>query len=346
MRAFLLAAGQGLRLRPLTITKPKALVPIANRPAIVRLLEFLQPYRFKETFINQHFMPENVRDVVGSGRLWNANVHYSFESELLGTAGAVKKLEKFLDDDKFLIINADIVTNISLDTPIEFHETRGAEATLIMTSPESDHRKEQIGVCDDGRILLEKNPEDIVNSGTYTGIGIFEPSVLKMIPQGYSSLLDSVLIPLAEEGSLYAYFADGYWLDIGTPKRYIQANKDLISGKMHVQIDGRLVGENIWIDETSEIDLTVRVEEPALIGKGVSIDRGAVIGPYAIIGDGCQIGPKVEISNSVVWDGSQIGSSCLIDSSIIASNQRVTPGQQLKRAILHGGIAEQMFNVG
>ncbi len=345
MRAFLLAAGQGARLRPLTLTKPKALVPLANRPSIVRLLEYLQPYEFKETFINQHYLPEDISDVVGSGRPWNANIHYSFEPELLGTAGAIKKLEKLLNDDKFLIINTDIVTDIDLIAPLEFHETRGAEATLIMTSPKPDERYEQIGVCADGRILIEKNPEDVVRSGTYIGIGIFEPSVLGMIPQGYSSLLDSVFLPLAQEGGLYAYFVDGYWTDIGTPGRYIQANKDLISGKMHVPIDGRLVGDNIWIDETSEIDLTVRIEEPALIGKGVSIDRGTVIGPYAVIGDGCQIGSKVEISNSVVWDGSRIDTACLIDSSIIAENQHITPGHRLKRTILHGGITEPMFNI-
>ncbi|MCL6471854.1 MAG: NDP-sugar synthase [Firmicutes bacterium] len=345
MRAVLLAAGQGLRLRPLTLTKPKAIVPLANRPSIVRLLEYLRPYEIKEMYINLHYLPEDIKDVVGAGTWWNTRVHYSYEPELLGTAGAIKKLDKFIGDDKFIVVNTDIATDIDLIEPLEFHETRGAEVTLIMTRARPGSGYEHIGVSPGGRILINKDPNDVVENGIYTGMAIFEPTVLDIIPQEPSSLLNSVFIPLAEEGGLYAYFQDGYWSDIGTVERYLQVNKDLINGKVKSTIDGRLVGENIWISETSEIDLTVRIEEPALIGRGVSIERGALIGPNTVIGNGCYIGPNVKISNSVVWDGCRIGSSSLIDSCVIADGQQIVPGQRLKRTVVQGGIAEPVFNI-
>ncbi|MBE0447812.1 MAG: NDP-sugar synthase [Actinobacteria bacterium] len=345
MRAFLLAAGQGTRLRPLTITKPKALVPVANQPSIIRLLDLLRSYGIEEIFINLHYLPEEIKGVIGGGSWWGTRVYYSYEPELLGTAGAIKKIERFLADDKFLVVNTDITTDIDLAGAIEFHKKTGARATLILTAPEQDPDYQPIGVSSDGRIMTGKTPGDKVRNGVYTGIGIFEPSVIKVIPAGYSSLLDSVLIPLASEGSLYAYFAEGYWTDIGRIERYIQANKDLISGKTRLPIDGRLVGENIWFDETAEIDLTVKVEEPTLIGKDVCIERGSTIGPYAVIGGGCSIGPGVEISNSILWHGCSIGASSSIENTIIADLQAVPPGQRLKRVILHSEIAEPIFNI-
>jgi len=345
MRAFLLAAGLGKRLRPLTLTKPKALMPVANRLSIVRLLEFLQPYEIEEMHINHHYFPEQIKDVLGAGSRWDTRIYYSHEQELLGTAGAIKKIGKFLADDRFLLINTDVITDMDLGGALEFHESTGARATMVLATPEEDPDYQQIGVSSDGRILIDKVPGDKIRNGVYTGIGIYEPSVIEMIPTGYSSLLDSVLIPLAREGSLYAYFADGYWIDTGTIERYTQANMDLISGKTRLPVDGRLVGDNIWIDESAEIDLTVRIEEPALIGKGACIERGAKIGPNTVIGEKCVVGPGAEVSNSILWEKCSIGGASTIESSIIADSQEIHPGQRLKRIILHRGIAEPMFNI-
>lgn len=345
MRVLLLAAGIGERLRPLTLARPKALMPVANRPVISRLLDLLEPYGLDEVYINLHAMPEDIKDVTGAGTWWNTKIHYSYEPELLGTAGAIKKIGKFLADDRFLLINTDIITDIDIAGAIEFHEERGSKATLVMTTPPEDPDYQQIGVSSDGRILIDKEPGEQIINGVYTGIGIFEPTVIEKIPSGYSSLLHSVLIPLAFEGALFAYFTDGYWSDIGRVERYLQTNIDVISGMARVPIDGRLVGDNIWIDETAEIDLSVQIEEPVLIGKRVSIDRNSKIGPNVIIGDGCVIGPLVEMTNSILWDKSKIGGSTSIESSIITCNHNIPPGQRIKRNILQDGVAEPMFNL-
>lgn len=349
MRVFLLAAGLGTRLRPLTNTRPKALIPVANRPAIVRLLELLQPYKFEETYINLHVMPEDVKDVTGGGSPWDMRIHYSYEPEILGTAGAIAKIGKFLAGDRFMMVNTDIITDYDLTGAIEFHEQTGAKATLIMATPSQVEDAEQeiqhITVSSDGRILMDRPSDDLHRVGIYSGIGIFEPSVIDMIPHGYSTLLHSVLIPLASEGSLYGYFPDGYWMDFGTIERYMQANKDLIDGKARLRIDGRPIGDNIWIDESAEIDLTVKIEEPVLIGKGASIERGCKIGPNVVIGKGCSVGPKVQISNTVIWDNCKIGGSVSIDSSIIADSHTISASQRLRRVILHGGVSEPMFNI-
>jgi mannose-1-phosphate guanylyltransferase/phosphomannomutase len=351
-----MAAGLGERLAPLTLTKPKALVPVANRPVICRLLDLLQPYsndtqeqyKIDEVFVSLHQLPDDIKDVVGSGSRWNTNVHYSIEPEPEGTAGGIARIGKFLENDRFMIINADIVTDIDMKPAVDFHEKTGAEMTLIMTDRYVDDpgmAEELIGVGKDGRITANRAPGEDVASGIYTGIAICEPSVLKRIPKGYSTLLDTLLLPLAKEGTLYGYFADGYWRDIGTVNNYMQANFDLIGGVAKLPIDGRLIGDNVWIDETAEIDFTVRIEEPVLIGKGVTIDRGAVIGPNVIIGDKCVIGPKVEISQSVLWNNIRVDGVSSIISSIVSDNQRITRGHRLNRVILHGGVSEAIFNI-
>ncbi|MBS3909590.1 MAG: NDP-sugar synthase [Actinobacteria bacterium] len=344
MRALLLAAGLGERLRPLTLTKPKALMPIANRPSIIRLLESVQSLELDEIFINLHFLKDDIKDEISAGTRWNCPIQYSYETELLGTAGAIRKIGKFLADDRFVIINTDIVTDIDLPSVIEGHIKTGAKATLVL-SKQDDIDYEQIGVSSDGRILIDKKSGDLITNGVYTGIGIFEPSVIEMIPTGYSSLLEAVLIPLADEGTLYAHFAEGYWMDIGKVDRYIQAGRDVISGKTRLPIDGRLIGDNLWINEFSEIDMTVRIEEPVLIGEGVAVDRGTRIGPNVIIGDGCQIGAGVEISNSVIWNDCRIGGSSIIEHSVISNNEKIAPKQKVKRVIVHRGVAEPIFNI-
>lgn len=324
-------------------------MPVANRPAIVRMLDLLQPYEFSETYINLHFLPEDIKDVTGGGSHWDMRVHYSYEPELLGTAGAIAKIGKFLADDRFVLVNTDIVTDFDLHEAIAFHEEKGAKATLVMATPEEhediEEQYQKINVGPDGRILMHASPGADSRSGVYSGIGIFEPSIIEMIPAGYSSLLHAVLIPLASRGELYAHFADGYWADFGTIERYIQTNNDIISGKVRLPVDGRLVGDRIWIDESAEIDLTVQIEEPVLIGKGASIERGVRIGPNVVVGSGCSIGPNAEIANSVIWDRCQIGSSVNIDSSVIADSHTISSSQKIKRIIMHGGVSEPIFNI-
>ncbi|HEY3373720.1 MAG TPA: NDP-sugar synthase [Candidatus Aquicultor sp.] len=345
MRAFLLAAGLGTRLRPLTGTIPKALVPVANRPAIIRLLELLQPYNFRETYINLHFLPEDIKDVIGGGTEWDMRVHYSFEPELLGTGGAIRKIGRFLADDKFILVNTDVVTDFDISKAIAFHNETGAKATLIMADPAHSEELERISVRPDGKVTTLASSDPLIRNGVYSGIGIFEPSIIGMIPQGYSSLLHAVLIPLAASGELYAYFADGYWNDIGTIERYLQTNMDIIGGKTRLPVYGRLIGDTVWMDESAEIDLTVQIEEPVLIGKGVSVDRGATIGPYAVIGDGCSVGPGCTISHSVLWNNSQIGAQVTLDNSIIADANKIPSCQRLNRVIFQGGVSEPVFNL-
>jgi mannose-1-phosphate guanylyltransferase/phosphomannomutase len=353
MRAFLMAAGTGEGLAPLSLSKPNALMPVANRPAICRLLDLLQPfnsepYNIEELFISLHLFSNAVKDTVGSGCEWGKQVHYSIEPEPEGTAGGMARIGKFLENDRFLLMNTDIVTDIDLTEAIAYHEKSGARMTLVMTDryiDDPDMQENLIGVGSDGRIMPNRAPGSNVQGGIYTGIAICEPSVVEMIPEGYSTLLESILIPLAAEGMLNGCFADGYWRDIGTVDNYLQANIDIISGLTRLPIDGRPIGDNIWIDETAEIDFTVRIEEPVLIGKGVTIDRGAIIGPNVVIADKCAIGPKVEISQSVIWNNSRIDGSTTVTSSIIADDQKISHGHRMSRVILHGGVSEAIFNI-
>jgi NDP-sugar pyrophosphorylase family protein len=232
MKAMILAAGLGTRLRPLTDNLPKPLLPLEGRPLIEYTLLLLRRYGLTDVIINLHYQGEKIMQTLGDGSRWGMKIRYSEEPRILGTAGGIKKVEALLSEGPFLIINSDILVEINLDRVIELHQRKKAAATLVLREDPEVDTWGAVGVDSHDRIrqFLGK-PDwtgDPLSKRMFAGIHVMDPRVLAYIPdQGFSSIID-VYIEMTQKGErLVGQTVMDYWMDIGTPERYRQAQEDL-----------------------------------------------------------------------------------------------------------------------
>lgn len=237
MKAMILSAGLGTRLRPLTYQIPKPLIPVLDRPIIIYVIELLKKYGFKELIINLYHLPQAIADSLGDGSDFGVEIKYSWEKELLGTAGAIREVKSLLEKETFLVINSDILVDIDLNDLVEFHHRKEAEATLaIKISKEADEYG-AIGLDKENRIVsfVELTMGKPLVSGIFTGISVMEPTIFQYISEGSDGLGDEVFPKMLLNGeNLYGYTWVKYWLDIGTPERLARAEKDIKNGKAGV----------------------------------------------------------------------------------------------------------------
>jgi len=242
---MIMAAGVGSRLMPLTATVPKPMVPVANRPVMEHAVNLLKRYEITEVIANLHYLPDVIRDYFGDGSEFGANLKYSEEKELLGTAGGVKNNQWFLDET-FVILSGDGLTDINLHKLIEFHKQKGALATIALKKVEE---VEQFGVVikgEDGKIeSFQEKPkrEEALSDLVNTGIYIFEPEIFDYIPAKEVYDFGKNLFPLLVEKNLpfYGYEMEGYWCDVGSLEVYRQAHCDVLDGKVDI-----LVSTDMW----------------------------------------------------------------------------------------------------
>lgn len=280
MKALILAGGLGTRLRPLTNTRPKHLLPIANRPHIEHVFDLLQRHGVDEVVLLTSYLAEAFETTVGQAASRGLAVHVTHEEEPLGTAGALRNAEEFASDGTFLVFNGDVLMDIDLGEVLEFHRDRGAEATIVLTPVDDPSAYGVVPTEQGGRVLgfIEKPPRDeaptnLINAGIY----VLEPSVLERIPRGEVWSAERQLFPgLVEEGArLFAVAAESYWMDIGTPEKFLQANLDALSGRYRdAQLPeltgGSLIGEGAKIDGDAQVS-------SASIGGDAVIEAGAVV---------------------------------------------------------------------
>ncbi len=232
MKAMILAAGLGTRLRPLTNDLPKALLPISGRPLIHYTLMLLKNYEITDVIINLHYHGQKIRDALKTGTDLGFKITYSFEPKILGTGGGIAKMRHLLSDGPFLIINGDVLVDIHLDRVIAFHKRQKAIATLVLREDrdadtwgvvEVDSKKH---VC---RILGQPSRSETgLEKRMFTGIHVMDPRVFRYIPgDGYYNIIDAYLEMIRNNERIMGYGFNGYWMDIGTPERYQKAQDDL-----------------------------------------------------------------------------------------------------------------------
>jgi len=238
MKAMILSAGLGTRLRPLTFETPKALIPIANRPVIEYVIALLKHHQINDLVINLYHLPEQIEKYLGDGSSLGVKITYSFEEELYGTAGALLHAKRYLENSSFLVINSDILTDIDLSQAIGFHQQNQAAATLVLTRVSDPSSYGLIGIDRRGRIksfLGKPKLEESLTEGIYTGIAVLNSRIFEYISSKFSGLGDDLFPKMLESSEpLYGYLAQGYWLDVGTPERLLQAKEDLREGKVKI----------------------------------------------------------------------------------------------------------------
>ena len=323
MQALILAGGEGTRLRPLTATVPKPVVPLVDRPFIAFMLDWLRGHGVDDVVISCGFLASGVRNVLGDGSRWGVRLRYVEEPRPLGTGGAIKFAASLLDE-RVLVLNGDVLTDLDLTAQLAQHERTGARLTLALVSVEDPSAYGLVRLDDDGSVcgFLEKpSPDqidtDLVNAGAY----VLEREVLDGIPEGRTVSIERELFPTLVDNGLYGFRSDGYWLDIGTPDRYLQATHDILDGAVRTSVPDAYDGRNVALADDAEV--LGRVVGPAHVGSGVRVAKGALVSGRTVLGRGVEVGAGAHVDGAVVLDGAVVGSNTTVTHAIIG------PGAQL-----------------
>jgi mannose-1-phosphate guanylyltransferase len=328
MQALILVGGEGTRLRPLTLTMPKPVVPLVDRPFIRYMTDWLARHGVDDVVMACGFLAAGVRDVLGEGGDGGPRLRYVEEPEPRGTAGAMKFAERFLDD-RFLALNGDVLTDLDLTALMELHEERDAKATIALYPVDDPSSYGLVRRTGDGEIteFLEKpRPSEIDTDEINAGAYVLEKSVLDLVPDGREVSIEREVFPRLVGNGLYGRRLEGYWMDIGTPERYLQASWDILERRVETDTAQRLDPDGRLVEPDVEIGADARVEAPVVVESRARLGAGAGIGPRAVIGHGCEIGERGAITESVLMHGARVGAGAEVRGAILAGGVEVGDG--------------------
>jgi mannose-1-phosphate guanylyltransferase len=324
MQAIILVGGLGTRLRPITYDVPKALVPLRNRPFMGYMLDFLRSGGLDGAVLSVGYLPTPIQEFLAECDLDGFSVDYAVEDNALGTAGGIKNAERYLaDDGPVVAVNGDVLSGMDLKRLIEQHESSGALATITLTSVEDPTAYGLVEVDHDMVVhrFIEKPAADevttnLVNAGVY----VLEPEVLAMIPPGREVSIEREIFPeLQARGGLRAYISSSYWRDIGTPRSYLAASHDVLSGAVGVR-DGF---DFLDVDPSVRIGKNVKLLPPVSVAAGCEIGHQATIGGRSALGRGCRVGEGAVVEGSILLEGAQVEAGAVVRGSIIGKRARV-----------------------
>jgi len=350
MRALVLAAGYGKRLEPLTKAVPKPMVPVANKPIMQYNLELLKKYGIKDIIANIHYFPEQVENYFGDGSHFGINLQYSFEEQLLGTAGGVRRMSEILRiGETFVVISSDVLTDINISKMLAFHKKKRALATIALVQVEDTSQYGVVVTDDQQRITaFQEKPSrgearsDLVNTGIY----IFEPKILDLIPKGPSYDFGNQVFPqlVKDNAPFFGYRMIEYWNDVGGLEKLKSANSDILKGIVRAEIAAKRESTGTWIGKNTRVDRSARFGGTIILGDKTVIGRDVEIYGNVSIGDKCVIDDGTIIKDAVVWSDTKIGKGAKLNGCIIGSwcgigdNVRVEEGSIIgNRCVISSG---------
>jgi len=345
MKAVILSGGEGTRVRPLTYDLPKPMVPVVEKPIISYLFALLKKHDFNEVIVTVSYKADILEDHYQNGEELGMHIAYSLEgkvengeviSEALGSAGGLKKVQRFANffDEPFLVVCGDALIDLDLTAAMEYHKSHAGGATIVCKKvPKEDVYRYGVVVTDENDRInsfqekpkVQEAKSDIINTGIY----IFDPEVLDLIPDHEPFDIGGELLPLLVKEGLpfYAYHPDFQWVDVGTTKDFYQANIKLLLGEVaDVKPYGREIAPNIWVGINCDINFDeIEIVPPVYIGNSVRIRKGAkIIGP-TMIGSGCLIDEGVNIAHTVVLPHTKINKNLYFNKRIITHQYIIDP---------------------
>ncbi|HET6506715.1 MAG TPA: NDP-sugar synthase [Baekduia sp.] len=339
MQAVILVGGEGTRLRPLTSRQPKPVITLVDRPFLVYMLEWLRGHGVRDVILSCGFEPTKVREALGDGTQLGLKLRYVVEPEPRGTAGALKYADEQVGglDDRFLMLNGDVLTDVDVTAQIAQHEETGAVGTLGLV-PVEDPSAYGLVLCNGHKAVtgfLEKPaPSQLDGIDRYyisAGVYVLEHSVLDLIPSGQNVSIERAIWPALVGHGLHGSHAEGaYWMDIGTPERYLQGTFDILEGNVRTGVT-ELLGAS-YSAIADDVVADGRVVPPAVVGAGSKIGAGAHVGSLVVLGRGVTIGPGARVERSVVLDGVTVGANAVVSDCIVAPGATIGDG-----AVLRGG---------
>src|ERR671910_2508913 len=325
MQAVVLVGGQGTRLRPVTYDIPKSLVPLRNRPFMGYMLDFLRGAGLDGAVLSLGYLPDPIQTYLSDKQdLVGFSVDYAVEDHALGTAGGIKNAEKYLDGDTLVVVNGDVLTGMDLSRAIQTHKASDALATIVLTSVEDPTAYGLVEVDHEMLVhrFIEKPAADevttnLVNAGVY----VLEPEVLAMIPPDREVSIEREVFPdLQAGGRLRAHVTSSYWRDIGTPRSYLAASHDVLSGAVG---GAGYDFEYLDVDASVELGKNVKLLPPVSVGGACDVSHLATIGGRSALGRGCRVGEGAVVEGSILLDGAEVEAGAVVRGSIIGPRARV-----------------------
>jgi mannose-1-phosphate guanylyltransferase len=302
----------------LTSDVPKPAVTLVDRPFLAYAIEWLAGHGVSEVVLACGFLPDVLMEALGGHEHAGVKLTYAVEPEPLGTAGAIRFAAATLGDrleDRFLALNGDVLADLDLSALVRAHAECDARATIAL-HPVEDSSAYGLVRCDEDRAVLEfleKTGEEVpgeINAGAY----VLERSVLDLVPAGRAVSIEREVFPRLVGEGLSALLLDGYWMDIGTPERYLQASWDILEGRVETRVEPTAPG--------------------SLLAADTEVAAGARLGSRVVLSSGCRIGADAELSESVLLDGCTVGEGARVEGSILAPGAEVAPGAQLRGAVV------------
>jgi len=328
LKAMILAAGVGSRLDPLTRAIPKPMVPVVNRPVIEHIVLDLKKHGFTDILVNLHYLGDVIQQGLGDGSRLGVRLSYAPEDKLWGDAGSVKRSQAFFEDEAFLVVGGDDISDIDLSGLMALHREKRAASTIATTVVDDPSQFGIVVTDEDGRItrFLEKpKGGDVFSNTANTGVYVFEPDVFDLIPPDTFWGFGNNVFPslLAEGRPLYGFATTAYWKDVGNLQVYRQTNFDALAGRVHLDIPLRQEETGVWWGENIEIDPTVEIGSPVAIGSNVTVGAGARILENTVIGDGCVIEPNVTLKDTILWAGARVSEGTHLERCVVGTNAQV-----------------------
>ena len=326
---MILVGGQGTRLRPLTSTVPKPVVPLVDRPFISYMLEWLREHGIDDVIMSCGFLAEGMRSVIGDGSQLGLRLRFVEEPEPRGTGGALKLAEPMLDES-FLMLNGDVLTDIDLTAQIAQHRATGARATLALVPVPDPSAYGLVILAPDRSVaeFIEKPSADVAGENLISaGAYVLQRDILELVAPDRNVSIEREVWPLLVGNGLYGFPSEGYWLDIGTPARYLQGTFDIIEGNVETAVSERLGSDWLVVEDGAEV--RGRVIPPAVLERGVRVAEGAHVGSLVVLAEHVTVGAGATVERSVVLQGAEIGEGCELRDCIVAAGCSVGAGTKI-----------------
>jgi mannose-1-phosphate guanylyltransferase len=321
MKAMVLAAGLGTRLRPLTYEMAKPLVPVLNRPIMAHILELVRRHGFTDVIANLSYLPEQLRERFGDGSEYGVSLEWSFEEELLGTAGGVRNVQGFFDRGPFLVMAADALTDIDLAQLLAAHQANDGIATLAVKKVPDTSEYGVVVTGSDGRIqgFQEKpDPPEALSDLASCMIYVFEREIFDYFPETpvVDFALDVFPILLENDVPFHVHESDAYWNDVGSLDEFRQGNFDALHGAVDVDSGAQRLRDGVLVAPGASLPENPQIEPPVLVGTGAEIGSDVVLEGPIVVGDGCRIGRGARLKRSVLLPGTEIPADTILVEAI------------------------------
>ena len=340
MKAILLAGGKGTRLRPLTLHTPKPIVPIFDRPFLHYQLDQLKVVpEIDEVILSLNYQPRRIEQIFGDGGESGLGIRYVVEPAPLGTGGAVRYAAESLRES-VVVFNGDVLTEIDLAVVIRLHRERKAKATIVLTPVDNPSAYGLVETDASGNIqrFLEKpKPDEITCNTINAGIYVLEPETFDRIPRDTPWSIERSFFPsLIERGETFCAYVDrGYWIDIGTPDKYMQVHRDIMDGRYRAALFAGAASP-VWISPQARIEEGVTIEGPCFIDAGAVVKTGARIGPYTVVGRECWIEEHATLDRAIVWPNGRISQEAVVRDSILGRHCHVGRSALVENGVVLG----------